>query len=146
MLQIRGRLDLCEEALGADDRSQLRLEDLEGDLPLVLQVIREIDRRHPAFAQFALDAVTTFEGCVQTGDRIRWCHAGKMRLTPSIRESRQPVPRTPPLPTDPTDAEPQHLRRWPTPTNCWNRAPWVGSGFTGRGRCPPDPSVECGQR
>ena len=35
MLQIRGRLDLSEEALRPNNRSQLRLQDLERNLSLV---------------------------------------------------------------------------------------------------------------
>ena len=59
MLEVRRRLDLGQEPLGADDGSQLRLEHLQRDLPLVLQVVREIDGGHPALTEFALDAVAT---------------------------------------------------------------------------------------
>ncbi len=52
MLEVRRRLDLGQEPLGSDDGSQLRLQDLERDLPLVLDVVREIDRRHPALTEF----------------------------------------------------------------------------------------------
>jgi hypothetical protein len=70
MLQVGRRLDLGQEALSSDDGSQLRLENLEGDLALVPQVIGEIDGRHAAFAQLSLDAVPTFEGRVQACDRV----------------------------------------------------------------------------
>ena len=43
MLQIGGDLDLSEEAFGPDYCRQLRLQDLERDLAIVL------DRSHPTF-------------------------------------------------------------------------------------------------
>ena len=70
MLEVRRRLDLGEEPLGTDDRCEFGLEHLQRDLALVLQVIREVDRRHPALAEFGLDAVAAFEGCVQAGDGV----------------------------------------------------------------------------
>ncbi len=71
MLQVRRRLDLGQEPLGSDDRGQLRLQHLERDLPLVLDVIGEVDRGHPALAELALDAVAPLEGRVQLSDGIR---------------------------------------------------------------------------
>ena len=50
MLQIRGGLDLGKEPLGPYHRSQLRLQDLQRDLPFVAQTLDEIDRSHPACA------------------------------------------------------------------------------------------------
>ncbi len=57
MGQVRSRLDLGQEPLGSDHRREFRLQDLQGDLPLVLQVIREVDRSHPTLTEFGLDAV-----------------------------------------------------------------------------------------
>jgi hypothetical protein len=65
VLQVRRGLDLGQEALGAHHRGELGLEDLERDLPLVLQVVGQVDRRHAALAEFALDAIATFQGRVQ---------------------------------------------------------------------------------
>ena len=53
----RGDPDLGEEALAAEHRGQLGAQDLEGDVAVVLEVVREIDRRHAARAELALDAV-----------------------------------------------------------------------------------------
>ena len=44
MLEVRRRLDLGQEPLGADNRSQLGLEDLEGYVAVVLGVLGQIDR------------------------------------------------------------------------------------------------------
>jgi len=56
MRQVRRRLDLGEESLGCE----FRLQHLQRDFALVLQVIREIHRRHPAVTEFGLDAVAAF--------------------------------------------------------------------------------------
>jgi hypothetical protein len=58
MLQVRRRADLGEETLGADYGRELRSQDFERDFTIVLQVLREIDGRHSARAELALDAVT----------------------------------------------------------------------------------------
>src|SRR2546428_14123420 len=61
MLQIGRDLDLGEEPLGAEHRGQLGLEDLDRDLAVVFQVLREIPRGHPASPELALDAVAVGE-------------------------------------------------------------------------------------
>ena len=61
MLECRGGGDLLDEALGAKDGSELGLEHLERDLALVLEVEGQVDRRHPARAELALDGVPVGE-------------------------------------------------------------------------------------
>jgi hypothetical protein len=56
MSQLRGHPDLAEEAL-AQLGAELGMEDLESDRAVVPKVLREIDRRHTAPAQFAVHAV-----------------------------------------------------------------------------------------
>ena len=58
--------DLGQEPLGTDDRCEFRLQDLECDLPLVLDVFGEIDGRHPPFTELGLDPVATREGRFET--------------------------------------------------------------------------------
>ena len=76
MLQRGGGPDLGDEPLGADGGGQLRLEDLDRDLPIVLQVLGEEHRGHPSFAQLAFDPVTIGEergeplGDVSHGARV----------------------------------------------------------------------------
>ncbi len=70
MLKVGGGLDLGEEPLGPNDSSQLGLQNLQRDLPLVLQVIRQVDRRHAALAQLALDGVAAGKGGIQTSDGV----------------------------------------------------------------------------
>ena len=59
--------DLLQEPLGAEDRGQLRAQDLDGDLAVVLEVLRQVHRGHAALAQLPLDAVAVGEG---GGERI----------------------------------------------------------------------------
>ena len=68
MLEVRRDLDLGEEALGAHHCGQLRLQDLEGHLTLVLDVVGQENRGHAAFAELVLDGVPALEGGVQAID------------------------------------------------------------------------------
>ena len=61
VLQVGGDPDLGEEAVAADDGAQLGMEDLDGDLAAVLQVLGEVDGGHAALAELALEAVTVTE-------------------------------------------------------------------------------------
>ena len=62
MLQIRRDPDLGQKPLGAEHRAELRLQHLERDLAVVLEVVREVDGRHAAGADLALDQVSGGEG------------------------------------------------------------------------------------
>ena len=64
MLQVGRRLDLRQETLGTDDRCELGFEDLERDLPLVLEVVSQVDGGHPALTEGGLDTVAAFQGGV----------------------------------------------------------------------------------
>jgi len=48
------------EAIYPHDCRQLGLQDLERDLPLVLQVVGQVDGRHPALAELPQDPVAAF--------------------------------------------------------------------------------------
>ena len=62
MLQPRRRADLGQEPFGAQCGAEIRMQDLDRDVAVVPQVVREIDRRHAARAELALDAVAVGEG------------------------------------------------------------------------------------
>ena len=62
MLEPGGEVDLALEALGAERGGKLGEEDLEGDGPVVAEVVREIDDRHAAAAELALEGVAVGEG------------------------------------------------------------------------------------
>ena len=61
MLQVGRDLDLGEEPLDADDRPQLRAQQLERDAPVVAYVAREVDGGHPATTDLAVDGVASDE-------------------------------------------------------------------------------------
>ena len=56
------------ESVRPECRTQLGLQDLDGDLSLVLQVLGEIHGRHAARAKLPLDAVAIGERLDQRGD------------------------------------------------------------------------------
>jgi len=71
MLQAGGGLDLHHEAVGTQYRGELRLRHLERDSSVVLHVVGEVDRRHPARAEVSFDPVATGERDGETiGDGV----------------------------------------------------------------------------
>jgi len=68
VLEVGGGLDLGEKALAADDGCQLGLEDLEGDLAMVLEILGQVDGGHAALAELTLDRVAAGQGGVQALD------------------------------------------------------------------------------
>ncbi len=57
MLEAGGGLDLLDEPVGAQHRREFRLQDLERDLAVVLEILGQEHRGHPTCAELALDAV-----------------------------------------------------------------------------------------
>ena len=70
MLEVRRDLDLAEEPFGPDDGTQFRLQDLQGHLPVVLEVLRQVHGGHTALAEHSLDLVAAFQGDVQAGGGV----------------------------------------------------------------------------
>jgi len=66
MLEGRRGFDLLQESLSAEHGGEFRLEQLERHLAVVLHVLAQIDRRHAAFAELALNAVATGKRAVET--------------------------------------------------------------------------------
>ena len=81
VLQVGGDADLGQEAFGAEDGGELGAEDLEGHLAVVLEVVGEVDRRHAALAELALDAVAVGDQGLQPVNGV-----GQMGL--SARDDR----------------------------------------------------------
>ena len=67
---LRRRLDLGEEALAAERGAELRVEHLDGDVAIVLEVVGEIDGRHATRAELPLDAVASGKGGEETVDQV----------------------------------------------------------------------------
>ena len=59
------RLDLAQEPLGAQRGGELRAQDLDGDAPVVPEVVGEVHRRHAARAELSLDAIVVSERSAQ---------------------------------------------------------------------------------
>ena len=57
MVELSGDGDFAQEAFGAKRGGQLAPQDFEGDLPVVLEIVGEIDDRHAAGTEFPVDAV-----------------------------------------------------------------------------------------
>jgi len=71
VLQTGCNADLCEEPLCAEDCGQLRSEDLEGHLAMMLEVLSLIDRGHSAATELPLDHVTVGEGGAESVELLR---------------------------------------------------------------------------
>ncbi len=55
-------VNLLHEPLGSKHGGESGAQYFDCDLALVLQVLREVDRRHAAFAEVAFDLVAVREG------------------------------------------------------------------------------------
>jgi hypothetical protein len=70
MLQPGGEADLPLEPLEAETRGQVGMEYLDGDRPVVAEVVREIHGRHAAAAELALESVPVLECAGEFVERI----------------------------------------------------------------------------
>ncbi len=71
VLESRGELDLSLEPLVPHGGGQLRQHHLERDRAVVLQVVGEVDRGHPAAAQLALDLIAAGQRGPEAFERVR---------------------------------------------------------------------------
>ena len=65
MLEIRGDFDLGQKAICSENGTQFRIQNLERDLTIVLEIAGEIDGGHPAGADQALNRVPVAQGIGQ---------------------------------------------------------------------------------
>ena len=82
MTERGGELDLAEEAVGAERRRQLGVNDLERDRPLLPEVLSQVDRGHPAATDLALDAKAVGQGSLKSSGGIGQMVSGE---APAIR-------------------------------------------------------------
>src|SRR5690349_9706081 len=68
MLELSSEADFPEEAFRAQGGGQFGMEDLKCDRAVVLDVVGQVHRGHPATPELALERVTPFESGLQTGD------------------------------------------------------------------------------
>jgi hypothetical protein len=57
MLEVGRDLDLAEEPLGSQGSGQLGPKDLHGHGAVMPEILGEVDGRHPAMTELALEAV-----------------------------------------------------------------------------------------
>ena len=55
--QPRGGADFAQEPFATERRAKIGMQDLEGDVAIVLDVVREVDGGHATLTQLALDPV-----------------------------------------------------------------------------------------
>ena len=76
VLEPGGELDFPLEPLGAHRRREFRMEHLEGDRAVVLDIARQKHGRHATAPELAFDLVATREGRPQAFNRCR--HQGRV--------------------------------------------------------------------
>jgi hypothetical protein len=83
VLELGGGLDLGEEPLGAQRSAQVGVQHLDGDVAVVLQVVREIHGGHAARAELALDAIAVGEAFAQSRDVAAHLPRGRCNSPPT---------------------------------------------------------------
>jgi len=68
--EVGGELDLPEKAVCPEIHRQLGMDHLERDQALLLQILRQVDRRHPTATELALDAVAVTQGGLKAGGGV----------------------------------------------------------------------------
>src|SRR5438046_1592612 len=82
MLQAGGGLDLGEKPVAAERSGELGVEDFDGDVAVVSDVVRKVDARHSALADLAIDAVPIGDS---VGERL--CGVGHGVLSARARSA-----------------------------------------------------------
>jgi hypothetical protein len=78
--KVGRRLDLEQEPIPAERRANLGIQHLDGDVPVVLHIAREIHRCHAAAAKLSFDRVVTCKRCSQTLDVGHECLVWELGL------------------------------------------------------------------
>ncbi len=93
MLEAGGGADLHHEALDAEDGGEFALQDLEGDLAIVLLIVGEIHGGHAAGAEGALEAVVAGKGGGEAGGGVKgrrraWRELGRCECSRPLQGRR----------------------------------------------------------
>src|SRR4051794_35586508 len=89
MLQLRRRLDLGQESFRTECNAEVFVQDLDRDVSVVAEIVREIYCRHAARADLSLDAVPVCNGATDVVEDVhrRTPEGGPEQAGPE--ESRQ---------------------------------------------------------
>ena len=79
MLQICRDLDVAQESFGAQHFAEPGLQHFDGDITIVLDVVREIQGGHAAGTEFALDAIAVGQGGSEALHHAHDANAGIVR-------------------------------------------------------------------
>ena len=85
VLQPRGEPDLALEPLGAERHGELGVQDLERDRTVVPKIVHEVDGRHAAAAELALDPVAPGQVRLQGLQLGHVVAVAKLRMRRKIR-------------------------------------------------------------
>src|SRR5438874_3728370 len=88
MLQSRRDLDLAQEPLGAEGGRQLRVQQLDRDGPVVLQVLGQEHGGHAAAPQFPLHRIAVGEGLTQGVEQVGHGMWASLQSRPRRRQRR----------------------------------------------------------
>lgn len=64
------QLDLADKPLGTEGSRDVGLQNLDCDLAMMLEVLGQVDDRHPTVAEHTLDCVAVSEGTSQAGEQV----------------------------------------------------------------------------
>ena len=70
MLEVGGELDLGQEPLGADHGGELGAQHLERDPAVVPDVLGQVDGRHAAGADLAVEAIAVRQGGLEPAEQF----------------------------------------------------------------------------
>jgi hypothetical protein len=93
MLEAGGKLDLAQKTLWSESCCELRVKDLKGDGPVMLQVMRQVDRCHAPAAELTLEHVATGEAGLELIWEVRQCRTllGKFGMLAGDDTAGQPA-------------------------------------------------------
>ncbi len=74
VIESRGDADLAQEPFARDGLGQFRMQHLDRDLAMMLEIVREEHGGHAAGAELALDAVAVGERSGEAGEVSRCGH------------------------------------------------------------------------
>ena len=73
---MRDELDLATESLRPERKTDIVAQHFDGDLAIVLEIAREVNRGHSAVTKLTLDLVTLGNGCAEPLERCRHALVG----------------------------------------------------------------------
>ena len=86
VLQLGSRAHFAEEAFAAERHPEVGVEHLDGDVPLMAEIVREADGGHAALTQLAFKAVAVAQRRERRSKTVTGCIAGQSTGRARARE------------------------------------------------------------